>query len=407
MILYQYIGIFLLYFGIDKARSLTLNDKNIIILVFLGSIWTITLMIAGFICARYSFGPLKGKNNFSDVTQYKSDSGIRESALITVVFLFGFAGLYFYVINIGFTNIAIASALNIVETNDSIEKLRSDMGNGFDGKYHWYALFKNHFLQISSVAIFIKYLNSKKFVSGALFVLSFIITAFSMLSATEKGPFMWLLVSYFLAYIMVVNYGRVTIKSGIGIFFITVSTASLLYTYILGTTDLSDTLLSITSRVLIGQIEGLYHYLRIFPAEIDYLWGRSLPNPGNVFPWIPFDVSGEVYRLVNVRHAANGIVGSENTFFWGELYANFSYIGVVLPPFFIGYFLYWLDKQMNKRLWGGFNIAIYVWLVLYLRTLSGTSLFKFIFDINLFIVFLILWPMSYLCRDRARSPIKE
>jgi hypothetical protein len=37
------------------------------------------------------------------------------------------------------------------------------------------------------------------------------------------------------------------------------------------------------------------------------------------------------------------IIGSMPAFYWGEMYANFSYLRIVIPPFFIGYFLYWLN----------------------------------------------------------------
>jgi hypothetical protein len=80
------------------------------------------------------------------------------------------------------------------------------------------------------------------------------------------------------------------------------------------------------------------------------------------------------------------------TFFWGDMYANFGYAGIIFPPFFIGFLLYGLNILLFRFPMTPIFLSVYIWIILHYKSLAVTSLGKFIIDIKMFIVifFLIL-----------------
>lgn len=136
------------------------------------------------------------------------------------------------------------------------------------------------------------------------------------------------------------------------------------------------------SRITMGQMGGLYHYLIIFPDQVDYLFGRSFPNPGGIFPWEPYRLTVEVMNIVNPRLAELGIVGSMPTFFWGEMYANFGYLGILIPPFFVGYVVYAINVLIFRLPMSPLTLAIFVWALLHIKNISGTGLSGYIINIS-------------------------
>ena len=98
----------------------------------------------------------------------------------------------------------------------------------------------------------------------------------------------------------------------------------LMYVYFKGSSSIWVGIQSGISRITTGQMSGLYHYLDIIPDQVDYLLGRSLPNPRGIFPWEHYRLTVEVMNIVHKGLAEQGIVGSMPTFFWGEMYANFG-----------------------------------------------------------------------------------
>ena len=80
------------------------------------------------------------------------------------------------------------------------------------------------------------------------------------------------------------------------------------------------------------------------------------------------------------------------TFFWGDIYANFGFAGVILLPFFIGFLLYGLNVFLFRFPMTPIFLSVYIWIILHYKSLAITSLGRFIIDIKMFIVifFLIL-----------------
>ena len=85
-----------------------------------------------------------------------------------------------------------------------------------------------------------------------------------------------------------------------------------------------------------------------------------------------------------------GIVGTSPSFFWGEMYANFGYAGIFVPPFFVGYLLYLLNIMIFRLMTSPIVISIFIWMILHYRTLAGTSLSSFIIDTDMIIMIFLL-----------------
>jgi len=334
-------------------------------------------------------------------------SSVSENILIHIIFLFGLFVLLNYINKIGLSNIALFAVLDITETGEKASYLRSEMGNNFSGKYHWYSLFMRDFIQLSSLAFFARYISLKSMLSLVTFTLSFIVTSFSMTTSIEKGPFMWYLVSLLMVYILIKNKGYFSlIKMLIALpFFLLI--IGFIYVQFMGASNVYIGFKAAFSRILTGQIQGVYHYLSVFPEKKDFLLGLSMPNPGGIFPWEPYRLTVEVMNIVfPAQYNSNGVVGSMPTFFWGEMYANFGYLGILIPPVFIGILLYWFNFQFIRLKSSPLIVAAFVWFVLHFRVLSGTGLSKYFLDINAFFMFIILSIFFIVCR-KGKISIKS
>ncbi len=388
---FQYAGFPILYFELDLYRARTINNQSTILQAFILSSLTITLLIAGLILARMLSSPIRSKAPQTLYVGNLHSPNWIERVAVVGVFALGAAVLLKYISVVGFSNIAVLAALDFVDTNASPELLRSNMGNNSKGTYHWYRLFMRDFLQIATLAQFAIYLFRKKLLDLFIFILMFSVTAFSMVATTEKSPIIWLLISLVLVYCIVRRSGvipKTLVLVGAPLLLTLIGVS---YVLLMGiSTGVLVGIESGLSRILTGQISGLYHYLTIFPAKVDYLLGRSFPNPGGFFPWGGYSITVEVMKIVHPEHAQRGVVGSMPTFFWGEMYANFSYWGVIVTPVFLGAALYWLNLLFLRITMSPLAIAIYLWFVLHFIGLSGTGLSSYIIDVTGLIMLIFL-----------------
>jgi hypothetical protein len=198
------------------------------------------------------------------------------------------------------------------------------------------------------------------------------------------------LISLLLIYTILKTHGRFRFKQLVKFGFFGIFLTSLMYIYFMNAPSLLEGAKYTISRVFSGQMQALYHYLEIFPEQINFLWGRSLPNPKNLLPFEPFHLTKELSLMVFPQNELTGVVGSMPTFYWGEMYANFSYLGIIIPPFFIGYFLYWLNSVIFKLQMTPLVLSLFIWIILHYGSLSVTSLSSFLIDITMVIMIFVL-----------------
>ena len=400
--IFQYIGFPILFFEWDSYRAIKVNDQSIIWETFAWSSVTITLLIIGFIFSKFFFGSIHAKQNYNIYGFSPRPSFFLERVCTTLLFIISILVLIRYINIIGFSNLAItkvfAKALGLESVNLSVAALRSEMSNNFSGKYHWYRLFMRDLLQIATVALFSQYLLTRRFNHLLFFLIAFSITILSVTAAAEKAPLFWFLLSLLIVYLIIYKSGYIPIKYLCVAVIVVPVLIGIMYVYFMSSEGLIIAINSGLSRLLAGQIQGLYHYLIIFPEQVDYLLGRSFPNPGGLFPWEPYRLTIEVKKIVYPEYFKSGIVGSMPTFFWGEMYANFGYLGIIIPPFFIGVFLYWFNLQLFRLSMSSLMIAFFVWFIIHFQSLALTGLSKFIINTDgvmiLFILLLLLFVMG-------------
>jgi oligosaccharide repeat unit polymerase len=382
VLIWQYIGFPTLFFYLDDYRVNFIQDRSIIWMMFFGSVYSITMILIGFIAASRKLGPLHLKNQYNSFHDLFFQAGFTERWIIYSIFGVSTVVLSIYISKVGLGNLALLAALGMFDTDASSKVLRSAMGNAFEGRYHWYKLFIRDFLSIATVALFAHWLMSRKLKALLLFLATFMFAAFSTLMATEKGPFLWYLISLLMIYIIIRKSGRlspglVTILSPFALLVI-----GLIYVYFMGSQSILAGIQSGYSRITSGQMAGLYHYLIIFPDQVDYLLGKSFPNPRGIFPWEPYRLTVEVMNMVNPSLESMGIVGSMPTFFWGEMYANFGYLGILIPPFFVGYVVYAINILIFRLPMSPLVLSIFVYVILYIENISGTGLSGYIINIH-------------------------
>lgn len=295
----------------------------------------------------------------------------------------------------GFRRIALFVALGLGEDGLSVAAARSLMTNAFPGKHHWYHLFKYALLSFGVFVLFAQYLLKRTIINKVILISATIPLMFSLLMTVEKGPIINFLIAIFFIYVFVKKEGWIT-KRVLTVFSIVLlAIALLIYIFTVEFIENRSILIRVAgffSRLFTGQIEPVYHYLEYFPTVRNFLLGRSFPNFG-VLPFDQINLTTELMAWLKPGELSKGVVGSMPTIYWGEMYANFGALGAFIPPLFIGYGLYALNVIVFRLRSSALSIALFVWLMMHFKDLSGTSLSNFILDIyalSIFIVFIIL-----------------
>ena len=389
---YQYIGIPALYFKLNSYRAEFVVDKWLMMEVFFYTSLMITMMCMGFILARQLFGKLK--LNDAGGVHLSRNYLSRINAGVLLLILISLAVLVYYLSKIGVANVAFLVATGISENHLSSQELRSNMGNAFDGRYHWYKLFMNDLLVFSLLTLLSRYLMLKNVTTTIMLIGALLTTTFVMIMAMEKAPMADLFIALFLVYILVKLNGEVPIKKTLYLFLLLLSMLSSFYVFFMNSESFFMSINSVLSRTFTGQIQPAYHYLDYFKNH-DLLLGRSFPNPRDVFPFQHFRLTQEIMAWHNPALSLNGIVGSMPTVFWGEMYANFGFFGVPISSLLVGFGLYSLNAVLLRFKKTPMFIGLYVWLLMHFKTLSGTGLSNFMLDTYMALIIMAFFGLSF------------
>ena len=94
---------------------------------------------------------------------------------------------------------------------------------------------------------------------------------------------------------------------------------------------------------------------------------------------------------------STNVVGSAPTIFWGELYANFNYTGIVLGSLIVGYLLYFINFYLFKMNFNSITVSLCIWLLMHYKDLSITGFGNYLIDLNLLLIlaaYLLLKPQK-------------
>lgn len=395
MLVTQYLGIPALYFGLDRYRVEDVTDPLIMLKVWSMTSTCITLMIAGSILASNAFPLMQWRQlQFAPLSRLSRHQRI----LLCAVGALCIGVLAIYVSRVGIAQLALAAALGVGD-NMTVTFARSKMTNDFEGGYFWFQFFMQKMLMLVFLIFFAQWLlnRAKDRLLLTIFGVSSVV---ALIIGGEKGLLVKLFLGAFLAVLFTRHGGRVrwSVLAGFtAVVVLTMIAMNLLFMNAEGALIATS---SAASRVLTGGIQPAYHYLEIFPHVHSFLLGTSLPNPGGLLPFQPFLLTTEVWAYVHPSAAAEGVVGSMPTIYWGDMYANFGFIGVLFASIAVGILLQIVGSALFTLRANPISIGFVVWIFLYYQDLAVTSLSNFLVDFGLFVAAFVVVILLMLGSDR-------
>ena len=384
---FAYIGIFILYFGLD-IYQISENNINKIV-YFKALIFTIITIIF------LVLGNFMSKNIFSVSIQKITKSINKESRSELIAYVFFIflilAVLFLYISKIS----TIALVLALSGSGENLGLARSEMGNNFGGGYHWFSFITRGVSTLVLFSLYASWLKFRRKITGILFILLLIISILSSMLLLEKGPLVWLLIGLFITQTIVKSDGILPMRKLIIIGIIMISGLAVFNVILLDFRDYKSAIQAISSRIFTGAISPSYYYLIIFPDYIPFLNGASFPNPSNLLPFEHFRLTVEVMSWRYPELAAQGITGSSPTIFWAEAYANFGSIGVILVPLVIGFLLNLVNVLFliipNKPI----RIGFITWSIIHYSKLAEGGFSGYLFDMEFMVVLFATLIISY------------
>jgi len=237
-------------------------------------------------------------------------------------------------------------------------------------KGHW-LIAGTMLLKFNTYISFIYAYLKKTWKWKTLFTLLFILTFFIVIIPGTKGRIIFffvelILIKFFLDYqkhiMLKKNIEKLYLKYISGGLIIVIFMSFVLF----GTFTEKPFLVAkqIFHRVFIGQIEGLYHILGLYPEPLDFLCGKGFANPGGILPYEPIFVSEQLARYLFPESVNLKTFLSLNTIFYGDAYANFGWLGVILSIIMAGIIIQIMNvffvKYFKKN---AITLSIYVILI--------------------------------------------
>ena len=376
MFTFAYIGTLPLYFGWDQYRySIGIQDRSLIFTMFVYSSWSIFAMVLGFIFSKYIIGlksPTKEKVLYRPLKK-------SELYFVFVLLLCCFGILWIYLLKV--PTVALFVALEEGAKKGYVA--RSLMNTGFSGKFYRYSFFFNELLSLITFIIFGNFLIKKRWASFSLCLVAFGGASFAAVMRLHKAPFCWLLIGLFLVYVFIKHDRKIPMSSFFKVGPLLIVPLIVFYIYLAGPNGPIEAGKAIVSRVFSGSIQTAYYYLEFFPEHENFLMGGFFPNPGGILPFEPYPLTTVLHDWFFPENVAKGITGSCPAVFWAGMYANFGLVGVLIPPFFIGLFLYVVNFLLFKLPNTSFKIGLIVWSAIHYRILAVSDIGRYIYDINM------------------------
>lgn len=319
----------------------------------------------------------------------------RENVFILIFLSFAvlslFAMIEYFIAILSFTDIPLLSQIGHVG-GISGAKSRLDATNLLPHfwRYNYVYLFVLPFLTlIAFVKSFSKNGNikTKKWKLIFIFLASF--TFLISLLLLVKESIVLLMLMFFVAILLIksdINY-RILVY----FFAVVIGSLTSLYYILIGFREsyfvtLTTIFGAIYNRITLGYSESLFYAFKLFPDKHDFLYGLSFPNPGHILPFEPFSLSRFIYDY------SNGMLsgGSSPVIFFGEMYANFGFIGMIASMIFVGILLQFIYIHMITREKTAVGMAFLSITTSYSYYLAVTSLFQFFEFIGLLYLFFII-----------------
>lgn len=376
LFMFSILGTFFLFFQLDEYRYITgVQNRALVLEVLFYSSINILLFLFGVIFVR--------KVVRFDVVPFKSiEIRILSEYQVKILLLLLFFCV-FVLINYLSQLDKIAIIVALTDGVNAAKQARSDMGNSFSGKYHWYKLVMHDLGSLLTFTFFAIWLINKRKRDFILFFIALSYSTFVAIVATEKGPLAWLLVGLYMVYFLVKYNGFIPFRKIIPLVISIVGLLITSYIFFMGSSDVDSALWSVISRAFSGSISPAYFYLEFFPEHQEYLLGRTFPNPGGLMPYEPYRYTIEVMNWVFPHLAESDVVGTAPTVFWAEAYANFGPLGIPFVSFIVGCLVALVSYFVSKLEINPLTIGFLVWLILIFKDLSTTGFSGYFYNINI------------------------
>lgn len=378
----SFVGLPVLFFQLDSYRVATgIDDKYVILELTYLSALNILFLILGLTLTKATLvrrSVIRGGG-------ISKKLGLLQLIALCTMLVLCIAVLAKYLAKID--NIALVEA--VTSGAVATAKARSKMGNDFGSDYHWYKLVMYDVGLFICFVCFANWLTVPK--KGSLFLLACSISysTFTLLMSAEKAPFAWLIIGLCIVYFLVRNEGKVPLRSLIKITAALLLILIIVFSIVTRAESASSAIFSVLSRALTGTISAGYYYLEYFPKYEEYKFGATLPNPGGLFPFNPYNYTTELAEFKFPKKASMGIRGSMPTTFWGESYVNFGPLGIPFIAFVVGVVIGSIDHSLRRLGSDPIAVGFYAWAILHFKALA-TSGFGFLLADSYFVVLLII-----------------
>jgi oligosaccharide repeat unit polymerase len=282
-------------------------------------------------------------------------------------------------------------------TNEAVLALmRSDAGNNFSGKLHW---FKFLIGASSKLMLIILFFNKRRnFLWRFLFTICLFYVLFISVMNLNKAPIIDLILLLFVS--GVVQKKKINFKLIIGlsltVFFLLIT----MYVFFMGQADknLLTIFKIIFHRVFVSQIVPFYWYQDMH-STMGNLMGASFPNPGGFLPFENFPITTKVFAYAYPEKVSNGLVGSLPTVFYADWWINFGAFGAIFSMLLLGFILQFLDLILKSYVLikkSIIPIAYYIYLMFFMSKYVGTSYVGILFDFEFVLISILALALYYI-----------
>lgn len=394
LLLFSFIGTLPLYFGLDEYNnSIGVKDKSLVFMVMIFSSAAIIFFLLGVIFYRHfalSEGfPVKFNSDFLP-------AGKAQLWLSFFFILASFLSLMLYL-----SKVPVVALFTVLQDGAQAGELaRSKMGNDFDGRYHWYRLFFFSLSMFISYALWASYIIRKNKLALCLFFIAFSICSFSAIMSIEKAPIVYYFLGLFFVWVIIRKDSHVNFYGALKLVVFILTFMSLVAVYFVGADSFAKGFGAIISRAFASSISPAYLYLEIFPDVVNFQYGKTISNPGGIFPYEPFNYTVFVMNYAMPELARRNVVGSAPTVFWGEVFVNFNWYLIPIFSFMIGVMVALLNSVVLRLNANAITVGFMVWLILFFKDLAISGFSGFIFSVDLFVVSLAFIGLLAMRRRR-------
>ncbi|RBQ29237.1 O-antigen polymerase [Aliarcobacter vitoriensis] len=263
-------------------------------------------------------------------------------------------------------------------------QLRGDAKIGFSGIVAIRDIIAINFTLLLSLILYAYKLYYKKGKFKLLFYYSFILVILALTYNLEKSPIFFYI--FGLLIVRIIFYGYVSIGKLIFTALIMMIGVALFLSFFVG----EDILKALLFRVLVGQSVAIFQGFEYFPNVHEFLGWSGISKLFASLSGEDLKISGRIlFEIYNPRAVEIGTAGYIVGLFNAEAWMLFGFLGVLLAPLYVGFFVQILHIFLLKNKKTPIFIGLYAYFCIKLP-LSGT-IATFLYPTLIISVIVFVW----------------